>query len=695
MATSRSETPAAVGTGGARRSNMPIGTRFAAAPSYDAGARTVELVAATETPVRMPGWLLGIDADHYLEVLDCRAEAVDLTQVEAGNAPMLDTHGRWALDDRLGQVKSVRFEPGKVISLCAFGQSEKARAQEAEFAAGTPPKPSVGYKREQMIFERMEGDLPVYRVTRWSFVEVSLCPIAADPNAGVRSDVPTISPCTIQERHMADEATGAAAPTNNDDNDATTAAAAAAGTEGERSANSRKRRFCALSGSSAVALLTEARSFGESVETRAKELIEKNEKDEISVDAIRAGILSAAGEAQRAQTGGISTGGRSIGMGEGDREKFLKGATNAILMRAGLTEVVTRAAKLRGETIDLDPGEFRGVRNAELARMVIERAGERVTSHDRDEIVSQAILLRMDGPYQAQSDFTVLMENVMNKSLQAAYAIQPDTWRNWAGVGSVSDFRDHHRYLRGTFGRLQKVLENGEIKNLQIPDGSKESISAEEFGGIVGLTRKAIVNDDLGVFNQISQDLGRAAKLSVEVDAYATLTANGGLGPIMNDGKTLFHADHGNIVTPAAAPSIASFEAMDLSMAAQKDVSGNEFLDIALYAFLGPRAMRGEALIINDSQFDTETAGKFQRPNKVRGLFTTITGTPRLTGTRYYGFADPAVMPAIEIVFLNGEQEPRVEQKDGWRVSGVEWRVLFDYGVGGVNYRAAQTNAGA
>lgn len=442
-------------------------------------------------------------------------------------------------------------------------------------------------------------------------------------------------------------------------------------------------------------MCAQARAFGETVETRAKELIEKNEKDEISPEAVRAALFSAAGEANSAATGGISTGGRSIQMGQDEHEKFITGATNAIFLRAGLGELVQRAAKARGETIDLNPGEFRGVANADIARLAIERCGQRVATYDRKQVVEQAIMLRMDGPYQSTSLFSVLLENVMNKSLQAAYMIQPDTWRMWAGVGSVNDFRASPRYLRGTFGRLERVGENGEVKNLQIPDGAKEVISAAPMGGIVGLTREAIVKDDLGVFNQVAQDLGRAAKMSVEIDAYECLTSNSGLGPIMNDGKTLFHADHGNIATTAAAPSIASFDAMDVAMASQKDLSGNDFIDLPLHAWVGPRVMRGDALVINDSQYDTDTAGKFQKPNKVRGLFTTITGTPRLGGTRWYGFADPAVNPAIEVVFLNGEQEPRIEQKDGWRTSGVEWRVLFDYGVGGVNYRAGQTNGGA
>jgi hypothetical protein len=45
---------------------------------------------------------------------------------------------------------------------------------------------------------------------------------------------------------------------------------------------------------------------------------------------------------------------------------------------------------------------------------------------------------------------------------------------------------------------------------------------------------------------------------------------------------------------------------------------------------------------INDAQYDPDTASKLQKPNKVRGLFDDMVGTPRLTGTRWFAFADAA-----------------------------------------------------
>ncbi len=181
---------------------LASGTRLAVTPGYDATTRTVELITATETAVRMPGWLVGLDCEFYYEILDCSSGAVDLSQLEAGNVPLLDTHDRFQLASRLGVAREAVVSGAQVVTRCAFGQSARARETEAEFAGGTPPKVSVGYRRNQMLLDRMDGDVPVYRVTSWTLTEVSLVSIAADPNAGARSAQHPTGPCTITENEM-------------------------------------------------------------------------------------------------------------------------------------------------------------------------------------------------------------------------------------------------------------------------------------------------------------------------------------------------------------------------------------------------------------------------------------------------------------------------------------------------------------
>lgn len=373
------------------------------------------------------------------------------------------------------------------------------------------------------------------------------------------------------------------------------------------------------------------------------------------------------------------------------RDKFREGATNWLLVKAGVAHLVEKAAALKGETVKIDPGEFRGVRNVDLARESLANLGVNVTTRDPDAIVRQAMTSQGAVITQTTSDFPVLFENAIHRVLQAAYATTPDTWSRFCGIGTVVDFRDHSRYLRGSFGALDNVNEAGEFKNKPIPDLAKEKIRATTKGNIINLSRQAIVNDDMEVFSGLAVDLGRAAKLTIEVDVYALVNSN----PLMNDGKPLFDAAHGNLAASGAAPSVLAFDAIRVAMASQKDISGNEFLDIRPAIGLFPIGLGGAARIVNGSQYDPDSVNKLQRPNIVNGMLEGIVDTPRLTGSAYYLFADPNVAPAIEVVFLNGVTEPFTDSQDGWRVDGVEWKVRHDYGVGAVNFRSAFKQPGA
>jgi ATP-dependent Clp endopeptidase proteolytic subunit ClpP len=376
--------------------------------------------------------------------------------------------------------------------------------------------------------------------------------------------------------------------------------------------------------------------------------------------------------------------------------KFRAGAMAWIFHKAGVANLVGSHTKQT-----FDPGEFRGMTMVELARMSLERMGISTKGMDKMHMVGHALTARhgvlsaQGAVYQGTSDFTYILENVMHKTLLAAYGTTPDTWSRFCKRGSVSDFRAHYRYRQGTFGSLDTVTEHGEFKNKTIPDATRESITASTKGNIIALSRQAIINDDMGAFNDLAARFGRAAKLSIEVDVYALLALNSNLGPTMSDSVAMFDAAHNNISTGAAL-SASAIDADRVKLAQQTDPSGNEYLDLRPAILLLPIGLGSTARVINESVYDPDTvANKAQmKPNAVNGLFRDIIDTPRLSGTRRYLFADPSVAPTIEVAFLDGVEEPFMDNQTGWRVDGTEWKVRLDYGVGGVDWRGAITNAG-
>jgi hypothetical protein len=165
------------------------------------------------------------------------------------------------------------------------------------------------------------------------------------------------------------------------------------------------------------------------------------------------------------------------------------------------------------------------------------------------------------------------------------------------------------------------------------------------------------------------------------------------MGPTLNDGKSLFHADHNNVST--GAPTVDAFDTAAAIMSAQKDVSLNEFLDLTPQIWLGPRTLLGNAKVVVNSTYDPDAANKLQRANKAANIVETIVGTPRLTGLPWYFFANHMIAPVLEVAFLDGNDTPYVELQNGFDVDGASWKVRLDYGVAGVDFRGAVRSTGA
>lgn len=371
-------------------------------------------------------------------------------------------------------------------------------------------------------------------------------------------------------------------------------------------------------------------------------------------------------------------GGRVVTLAD-ETDKRREAMVNALLMRAGKADAKVVA--------DAGANPFRGRSLLAIAEASLQAAG--VDTHrfgDKRELVAAAFT-------QSSSDFPVLLENVMHKTLLNAYAIQAMTWSRFCKRGTVSDFRAHNRYRVGSLGNLQPKNELGEYKNISIPDGEKSQIAATTKGFILNISREAIINDDLGALTDQASAAGRASARTVEVDVYAVLTSNSGAGPTMTDGQPLFHATHNNIAT-GAAMSVDVLDGMRVLMAQQRDVSGNDYLDLRPEVLLCPIGMGGSARVLVGAEYDTSVSSKFQVPNKVRGLVRDIVDSPRLSGNRYYLLASAQEAAAIEVAFLDGNDTPYLETMQAFDTDGGKLKVRLDYGVAGHDWRGAVTNPG-
>jgi phage major head subunit gpT-like protein len=252
--------------------------------------------------------------------------------------------------------------------------------------------------------------------------------------------------------------------------------------------------------------------------------------------------------------------------------------------------------------------------------------------------------------------------------------------------------------MLGSLGDLKDLSEAGEFQNQSIPDGRKQSVSVRTKGAIINLTRQAIINDDLGAFVGLAQARGQAAARTIENAVYTALALNSGYGPLLSDGKSIIHADHGNIAATVGAPSVATVESGVLKMAAQRDLSGHDYLDLRPSIALVPAALEVTTRVLNTSTNDpaaaTGSAKNPNIPNPFAGVFADIVASQRLAATKWYVLADPSVSPVLEVSFLNGVQEPVMEMELGFSTDGARWKTRLDFGVSGVGYEGIVYNAG-
>lgn len=146
--------------------------------SFDAETRTVEVIAATPTPVRRKD-----AAGPFLEILD--PATLDLA---TRDLPVFDNHRAGGARETVGVVQSLRVEGDNLIAVLRLSGADDAAPVVQRVAEGTVTGVSVGYAVAAWTESRDATGNRVKRPAAWSLREISLTPNPADPNARVRSE---------------------------------------------------------------------------------------------------------------------------------------------------------------------------------------------------------------------------------------------------------------------------------------------------------------------------------------------------------------------------------------------------------------------------------------------------------------------------------------------------------------------------
>lgn len=279
----------------------------------------------------------------------------------------------------------------------------------------------------------------------------------------------------------------------------------------------------------------------------------------------------------------------------------------------------------------------------------------------------------------SSSDFGNILMDVAHKAALQGWDNAGETFDQWTRKGTLTDFKVSHRVGLESFQSLRQVRAGAEYKYVTLKDRG-EQIALATYGELFSIDRQTIINDDLSMLTSIPQAMGLAARSTVGDLVWAVLTSN----PKMSDGKALFHADHGNLVT--ADLSIEGLDMGRQAMLLQK--SGDRRLNIRPAFMLTPVAIESRAnqLIKSASVPGADANSGISNPLQ---NFATVISEARLddsSATDYY-LAAAQGRDTIEVAYLDGVDAPYLEQQQGFTIDGAAFKVRIDAGVAPLDWR--------
>lgn len=532
--------------------------------------------------------------------------------------PVLDGHRSDTTRDQLGVIVAAEIRPEGLWARIKFRGTPAAQQVFADIAEGTLRGLSIGYRVEKWR-ESREGGKLIRTAVKWTPVEASVVPLPADAGAHFRSQESTMP-----------EAANTTTETTED-----------AQVQTRAQINAEIRSI--------------ARTAGMDSDWADAQI-----DAEADLNEVRAAALTAMQE--RSANANLRTARATIGTDHDAPEVRAERMGEALYARMHPTHELSAPAR-----------QYAHLSIAAIASHCLRHNGGRATGLAADTVITRAL--------HSTSDFPLILGDAVNRNLRRAYDTAPSGVRPLARQTTHRDFRDKHMPSMGPASDLEKVNEAGEFKSGTIEE-ARESYRIETFGKIFGISRQALINDDLGAFASIPKRMGIAARAFENAALVSMITSN----PLMADAKGVFHADHTNVSTHEVPPAVlpldaATLSAARLAMRRQTGLSG-ELIDVTpRYLLVAPELeTEAEKLLAEITAAKTEDVNPF-------GKLTLLTD-PRLTDPdQFYLAADPATVDGLEYAYLEGAPGPQIETKAGFEVDGMQVKVRLDFGAGWIDYR--------
>ena len=651
--------------------------------TYNAADRSVEVVWTTGARVRRRSW-----DGSYDEELVVSDSAIDLTRLNTGGAPVLNTHSAYTLADQIGIVERAWIAGGEGRAVLRLSEREEVAGIVRDIESGLIKNISVGYNvRKYEIVSASNrtdgGTVPLYRAVDWEPAEISFVPIPADALSGTRSDTSRGSPCEFITAQAPAEAIRAVAQTQ--EGPTMPNSIATGGAPATPNPEAAAQAAATAAATAAIARASEATSLAADI----TELCQRHGVAQLASGMIRTG--QTLDQARAAVLGELAVrdaaagGHRNVGRIETVQDEMqvrMAGIEQAILHRVAPTT-----------KLDDNGRQYRGMSLLEIGRDFLEANGVQTRGLDRITLAGRILQFRAGGS-MGTSDFSSLFANVANKRLRSAYEGNPGTYTVWARrAPNAPDFKNMSVVQLSGAPDLLQTNEHGEFKYGKLTDGA-ESYAVLTYGRIVSLTRQAIINDDLRSFERLVSAFGFAARRLENRTVYSQLTANAAL----SDTVALFHATHANLGTGApSALQLSSLTTARTAMRLQKGLA-NEELNLAPNYMIVPAALEQTAYQLTSSNYvpaDQAKVNEFRTGGRTAVMPVVEPILDANSATAWYLAAQNSQVDTVEYCYLDGAEGPVIESDVGFETDGVSYKCRLDFAAKAIDYRGLYKANGA
>ncbi|MGH2538228.1 MAG: hypothetical protein ACRDHL_12595, partial [Candidatus Promineifilaceae bacterium] len=149
----------------------------------------------------------------------------------------------------------------------------------------------------------------------------------------------------------------------------------------------------------------------------------------------------------------------------------------------------------------------------------------------------------------------------------------------------------------GGLSNLPLVPEGAAYDELSLDD-AQETDAWATYGGYVGITRKMLKNSDIQRIQAVPRALAAAAVKTRSAKIAALFTANGGIGPTLDqDAAALFHASHNNLQTTALGSDLTAWRTAAVECFKQTEINSGDRIGVMPKYLLVPIDLYHQALV--------------------------------------------------------------------------------------------------